>query len=205
MLNQSDSSKRTFFIFPLTNVSLFPKTTKPLNIFEPRYIKMCKESIASGQPIALCFVPEESNEIREVAGFGIPQIIEERTDGTLLVFMNGQGKAKLDLTTLEVEDEMQICEGEVILEDLFLEENLKPSYLALSEALVRWLRTYVPDPYQREYFIRNLTGPQEVVGAFSAYLVYDPDLQYEVMEIISMKDQIQFLYRLLESGRLSHA
>lgn len=196
---------KTFFLFPLTNVSLFPKTTKPLNIFEPRYIRMVRESIATGQPIALCFVPEDSTEIRECAGFGIPQIIEERPDGTLLVFMNGQGKAKIDLNTLELEDGLQIADGRVVLEDLFLDDQQKPSYMALSEALVRWLRTYVPDPYQREYFIRNLTGPQEVVGAFAAYLVYDPDLQYEVMEILSMTEQIKFLYRLLESGRLSHA
>jgi len=61
-----------------------------------------------------------------------------------------------------------------------------------------------PIPQQREIFIRGLIGPQEVIGAFAAYLILDYDLQYEMMEIDSLNDQIIFLYRLLESGKLTN-
>lgn len=196
--------KNTYYLFPLTNVTLFPRTTKPLNIFEPRYLKMINESIQLGIPIAICFVPEGSQDIRPVAGFAIPQVIEERPDGTMLVFMSGQGKVRLNIDGIRVEDGMSTAEGEVIEEDLMLDEKLKSKYMALSEALIRWIRHHIPDPQQREVFIRGLSGPQEVIGAFAAYLILDYDLQYEMMEILSLNDQIVYLYRLLESGKLTN-
>lgn len=195
---------KKFFIFPLTNINLFPNTTKPLNIFEPRYIEMVNQSIQRGIPIALCFVPEDSNEIRPMAGYSIPKVIERRPDGTLLVFMSGQGKAALDLSTIRTEDTVSSMEGQIITEDRVLDENLKGKYLALSEVLVRWVTKHVVDFHQREVFVKSLLGPQEVIGAFAAYLIYDYDLQYEIMEINSLNEQIRFLYRLFESGKLTN-
>lgn len=202
MTNTSEQKK--FFIFPLTNINLFPNTTKPLHVFEPRYIEMINQSIEKGIPIALCFVPEGTSEIRPIAGYAIPQIIERRLDQTLLVFMAGQGKVKLDLKTIQTLDLVSSMHGTVVNEDLELDQSLKAKYMALSEVLVRWITRHIADPLQRDAFIKNLIGPKEVIGAFSAYLIYDYDLQYEAMELTSLRDQIQFLYRLLESGKLTN-
>jgi len=198
------NEQKKFFIFPLTNINLFPNTTKPLHVFEPRYIEMINQSIEKGIPIALCFVPEGTSEIRPIAGYAIPQIIERRLDQTLLVFMAGQGKVKLDLKTIQTLDLVSSMHGTVVTEDFALDQTLKEKYMALSEVLVRWITRHISDPAQRDVFIKNLTGPKEVIGAFSAYLIYDYDLQYEAMELTSLRDQIQFLYRLLESGKLTN-
>lgn len=195
---------KKFFIFPLTNINLFPATTKPLNIFEPRYIEMVNRSIQTGTPIALCFVPEGSHEIRPIAGYSVPQVIERRPDGTLLVFMAGQGKVRLNVNSRASEDQFSVMEGELIKEDQQLDETLKTQYITLSDVLVRWVTQHIADPLQRDIFIKSLNGPREVVGAFSAYLIYDYDLQYEMMEISSLNVQIEFLYRLLESGLLTN-
>ena len=195
---------KKFFIFPLTNINLFPHTTKPLHVFEPRYVEMVNQSIQHGIPIAVCFVPEGSSEIRPIAGYAIPQIIERKLDQTLLVFMSGQGKVQLDLKTISTEDLVSSMQGRPVDEDRSLDEALKSKYMNLSEVLVRWITTHITDPTQRETFIRSLTGPQEVVGAFAAYLIYDYDLQYEAMELTSLGDQIRFLHRLLESGKLTN-
>lgn len=165
---------------------------------------MVNQSIQLGIPIALCFVPEGSHEIRPVAGFAVPQVIERRADGTMLVFMAGQGKAQLNLNTIKTEDLVSSMEGTVVDEDKVLDESLRVKYVALSEVLVRWVTSHISDPVQRETFIKSLKGPQEVIGAFSAYLIYDYDLQYEMMEITSLNEQIKFLYRLLESGKLTN-
>lgn len=199
-----EGESRKFYIFPLTNINLFPSTTKPLHIFEPRYIEMVNKSIENGTPIAICFVPEGTSEIRPIAGFAIPQIIERRVDQTLLVFMAGEGKAKLQLETLQTLDMVSTVNGTVLNENLALNPQLRVKYIALSEVLVRWITRHITDPLQRDVFVKALAGPKEVVGAFSAYLIYDYDLQYEVMELTSLDDQIEFLYRLLESGKLTN-
>ena len=40
-------------VFPLSNFIFFPKTTVPLNIFEPRYIQMIDDSIKSNRIIGM--------------------------------------------------------------------------------------------------------------------------------------------------------
>ena len=40
-------------VFPLSNFIIFPKTTVPLNIFEPRYLDMINDSIKSNKMIGM--------------------------------------------------------------------------------------------------------------------------------------------------------
>ncbi len=40
-------------VFPLSNFIIFPKTTVPLNIFEPRYIEMINDSMKSNKYIGM--------------------------------------------------------------------------------------------------------------------------------------------------------
>ena len=40
-------------VFPLSNFILFPKTSVPLNIFEPRYIAMIDDSMKTNKMIGL--------------------------------------------------------------------------------------------------------------------------------------------------------
>jgi hypothetical protein len=43
----------TIPVFPLSNFIIFPNTTVPLNIFEPRYVHMIKDSIIKNKIIGL--------------------------------------------------------------------------------------------------------------------------------------------------------
>lgn len=193
-----------FYLFPLMNVNLFPSTTKPLQIFEERYIQMVQDSITHKIPIAICFVPEGTQEIRPVAGFGHPQIVEIRDDGTLIIFIVGSGKAFLDLQNLKMTDPYIVTHGKILDQDLAVEEQFKARYSKLSHVLVQWIKKHIVDPTQQDVFIRSLIGPQQVVSAFAAYLIMDYDFQYEMMQFHSLSEQIQFLYRLLESGELTN-
>ena len=47
-------------IFPLSNFIIFPRTTVPLNIFEPRYIDMINDTIKSDKLIGM-IQPKISN------------------------------------------------------------------------------------------------------------------------------------------------
>ena len=40
-------------VFPLSNFIIFPKTTVPLNIFEPRYIQMIDDSMRNNRYIVM--------------------------------------------------------------------------------------------------------------------------------------------------------
>ena len=45
-------------VFPLSNFIMFPKTSVPLNIFEPRYIDMINDSMSSNKLIGMMTTKE---------------------------------------------------------------------------------------------------------------------------------------------------
>ncbi|UOF01813.1 LON peptidase substrate-binding domain-containing protein [Bdellovibrio reynosensis] len=201
------------FLFPLVNVTLFPRTTKPLNVFEPRYLAMVREAVRSQTPIALGFIEDPSKVtavqpgekvsfVREIAGFGQAQIIEERVNGTLLVFLKGEGKLRLG-KVLDKGRPYIVCEAEIIPEENELLPQLQTELDALFRSLYRWIETHIPDPTQRDILLRNLVEPEEIVGSFASYLVRDYDMQHMVLEFKDINEKVRFLYRLLESGELT--
>jgi len=49
-------------VFPLSNFIIFPNTTVPLNIFEPRYIEMINDSIKENKFIGMIQPKSINNE-----------------------------------------------------------------------------------------------------------------------------------------------
>ncbi len=199
-------------VFPLVNVCLFPGTTKPLNIFEPRYLQMMRDSVANGQHVALGFIenienvkPHKSGEnlsyVRHIAGIGKPRIIQERLNGTLLVFMQAVGKVKLG-PLITTETPYLMVEAEEIIEVSELRGTSTQYVNILNQILARWIQNHIPDPEQRKFFLDSVTGPLEIVGAFASYLVRDYDLQQMILEMNDINDKIQVLYRLVESNEI---
>ena len=60
-------------VFPLSNFIIFPRTTVPLNIFEPRYIQMVDKSMKSDRIIGMIqpkLLEKESKDLPELYSVG---------------------------------------------------------------------------------------------------------------------------------------
>ena len=81
-------------VFPLSNFIIFPKTTVPLNIFEPRYIDMVNDSMKSNKLIGM-IQPKSSKdknnvpELHEVGCLGKIKTFSETDDGRYLIELKG--------------------------------------------------------------------------------------------------------------------
>ncbi len=81
-------------VFPLSNFIIFPKTTVPLNIFEPRYIEMINDSMKSDKMIGM-IQPKSLGgqinvpELHEVGCLGKITSFRETEDGRYLIELNG--------------------------------------------------------------------------------------------------------------------
>ena len=81
-------------IFPLSNFIIFPKTTVPLNIFEPRYIDMINDSMKSNKLIGM-IQPRTSDDnqiipsLHEVGCLGKITSFKETDDGRYLIELKG--------------------------------------------------------------------------------------------------------------------
>ena len=85
-------------IFPLSNFIIFPKTTIPLNIFEPRYIQMVDESMKGNRIIGI--VQPKRGELKkpnlyEVGCAGKITSFNETEDGRYLIILNGICRFKI--------------------------------------------------------------------------------------------------------------
>jgi len=82
-------------VFPLSNFILFPKTSVPLNIFEPRYVDMVNDSMKMDKLIGM-IQPLSSNNIRElnpklhkIGCLGKITSFEQSENGSFLIELQG--------------------------------------------------------------------------------------------------------------------
>ena len=88
-------------IFPLSNFIIFPKTTVPLNIFEPRYIDMINESMKSKkligmiQPLNFNNVDKLQPDLHQVGCLGKITSFKETEDGRYMIELKGLIRFKI--------------------------------------------------------------------------------------------------------------
>ena len=84
----------TIPIFPLSNFIIFPKTTVPLNIFEPRYIDMINDCMKSNKLIGIIQPKRSGNGLiqpilHNIGCLGKITSFKETEDGRYLVELKG--------------------------------------------------------------------------------------------------------------------
>ncbi len=86
-------------IFPLSNFIIFPETSVPLNIFEPKYIEMVDDIMKSSRMIGMIQPKKKTNnEIPELYEVGCVSKItsfNESEDGRYLIVLNGLSRFKI--------------------------------------------------------------------------------------------------------------
>jgi Lon protease-like protein len=81
-------------VFPLSNFIIFPKTTVPLNIFEPRYVDMINDSMKSNKFIGMIQPKKIINEstppvLHEIGCLGKITSFKETEDGRFMIELKG--------------------------------------------------------------------------------------------------------------------
>ncbi len=82
-------------VFPLSNFIIFPNTTVPLNIFEPRYLDMVNDSMKSNKLIGMIQPKNSKNEhgmpeLHDVGCLGKITSFKETEDGRYLIELKGK-------------------------------------------------------------------------------------------------------------------
>ncbi len=81
---------KTIPVFPLGNFIIFPHTTVPLNIFEPRYVEMINDSMKTNKLIGL--IQPKKNNINL-----IPDLNEVGCLGKITNFKDIDGRYLIDI------------------------------------------------------------------------------------------------------------
>ena len=125
-------------VFPLSNFIIFPKTTVPLNIFEPRYIDMINDSMQSNKLIGMIqpknSIDKDNNpELYDVGCAGKITSFNETEDGRFLIELKGLTRFE-NIKEIKTEKKYRVFEVsyESFYQDLINEkEEIKFSDLEL--------------------------------------------------------------------------
>ena len=85
-------------IFPLSNFIVFPNTTVPLNIFEPRYLKMTEDAMANDRLIGM-IQPKKVKNLENPDLFDVGCVcrivsFNETEDGRYIIILKGLNRFK---------------------------------------------------------------------------------------------------------------
>ena len=123
-------------VFPLSNFIIFPKTTVPLNIFEPRYIDMINDSMKSNKFIGMIQPKKSEDEenfnpkLHEVGCMGRIVSFKETDDGRFLIELKGLIRFEIKK---EILSKKNYREFEISFENFFDDLNEKKENVKFSD------------------------------------------------------------------------
>ena len=108
-------------IFPLSNFIIFPKTTVPLNIFEPRYVDMINDSMKSNKLIGMIQPKTIENKdslqkLHNIGCLGKITSFKETEDGRYMIELKGLARFKV---IQELKSQNRYREYEVDFKDFY--------------------------------------------------------------------------------------
>ena len=135
---KKDDLPKIISVFPLSNFIIFPKTTVPLNIFEPRYIDMVNDSMKSDKLIGMIQPKNLRNndttaKLHNIGCLGKITSFKETDDGRYMVELKGLIRFE---TIKETQSNKKYREYEVEFKNYYhdlsnIKEDLKFSDLEL--------------------------------------------------------------------------
>ena len=122
-------------LFPLNNFILFPKTTVPLNIFEPRYIEMVNNCMKSNKLLGMIQPKSLSNniskpELHNIGCLGKITSFKETDDNRYLIDLKGLIRFKI---SKEIKSSFQYRGYEVDFKDYHQDLEEKEEKLQFSD------------------------------------------------------------------------
>ena len=137
---KKDTLPKKLPVFPLSNFIIFPKTTVPLNIFEPRYIDMINDSFKSNKLVGMIQpklskdnIENDIPQLHQIGCMGKIVSFKETKDSMYLIELQGIIRFKI-LNEIQTNKKYRECEVdfENFYEDLeSKKEDIKFSDLEL--------------------------------------------------------------------------
>ncbi len=121
-------------VFPLSNFIVFPNTTVPLNIFEPRYLKMTEDAMAGNRMIGM-IQPIKTGQLKNPDLFDVGCVcriisFNETEDGRYIIILKGLNRFQ---KIKEIENKKLYRELQVNYDNYKNDENAENEDLTFSK------------------------------------------------------------------------
>ncbi len=189
-------------VFPLSNFIIFPKTTVPLNIFEPRYIQMIDEAMRGDRIIGIV-QPKKTGDLKKpnlynVGCAGKITSFNETEDGRYLIILNGICRFKI-MSEEENDKLYRICKVNFseYLEDL----NKKNEDINLND--LKFIFSELKNFFKKQGYLVNLedlkkSNLDQTINALSMASPFSLEEKQILLETKNLKMRKEKLEEILK-------
>ena len=188
---------KTIPVFPISNFIIFPKTTVPLNIFEPRYLEMVDERMKTNKFIGMIQPKntrsENSSDLYNVGCLGKIISFKETEDKRYLIELKGITRFEI-IKEIRSEKKYRICEIDFNKFQDDIEENKEELKFSDLELIFKDLKSV----FEKRGFIINWKGLEkqsldEIINALamaSPFTLEEKQILLETKNFKSRKSKI---------------
>lgn len=195
---------KTLAIFPLNNAVVLPGSHLPLNIFEPRYLNMIQDAIASHRLIGM-IQPRDNTPQSELYSIGCAARItryEETKDGRIEISLSG-------LCRFEIEDELTTTRGYRLIVpnwDKFAGDYTDECDLSTSNKnFIHSLKQYFDNTeFKLDWDTMKNLSPQDLFNSLYYFIELSSEDKQMLLEIDTTDQRIKALTALLNSNQGSN-
>ena len=156
---KKDDLPKNLAVFPLSNFIIFPRTTVPLNIFEPRYIDMINDCMKSNKLVGMIQPNTSKNKdenipkLHQIGCMGKISSFKETEDNRYLIELKGLIRFKI---IKEILSDKKYRQFEITFENFYddLEDKKEDIKFSDLELIFRDLKNL----FEKRGFIINWKG-----------------------------------------------
>ena len=189
-------------VFPLSNFIIFPRTTVPLNIFEPRYIDMVDDAMKSNRIIGMV-QPKKSNQnipiLYNIGCAGKITSFNETNDGNYLIVLVGIGRFKI---IEELENDKLYRECSISSNDFYhdLEENKEEIKFSDLELIFKELKSlFIKEGYVINWKELEKQSLDQTINTLAMTSPFSLEEKQILLETINLNERKKKLEEILST------
>ncbi len=198
---------KTLKMFPLVGVIMLPRSTLPLNVFEPRYLTLVNDVLASDRLIGFVQPVTHDGEsespegkdaaLRSTGGAGRLTAFQETDDGRILITLSGV--ARFTITGEEqTDDPYRVCSVDWSAYPNDLEQGFGEDEVN-RDRLLSVLKEYLTvNDLSADWEGINNSSNELLVNTLSMISPYGPEEKQALLEAEDLKTRAEVLAALAE-------
>jgi Lon protease-like protein len=198
-------------LFPLADVVLLPEISIPLTLFEPRYLQMIRDVLASAHQIGMVTVRPDSvaemasdPPVFEIGCLGRVAHAKEQPDGTVQILLSGSSRFRILHEESRVDDRLYRSARVELLSDEAptdpqaiekLERSRGELLHDLARLVQRLGRAGAADPAITAF---ERLEPARLINALTQSLALRPIERQRLLEANSIQDRFEIMTNLMK-------
>ena len=193
---------KTIPVFPLSNFIIFPKTTVPLNIFEPRYIEMINDAMSGNRIIGMIQPKNNTSGKPSLYNIGCAGKItsfNETDDGRYIISLTGISRYKI---TEEIKTEKLYRKCNVnfnVFSNDLVKKNIDIKFSDLEIIFKDLKNLFIKQGYKINWKELEKQSLDQTINALSMASPFSLEEKQILLETISLNERKKKLEEILST------